>query len=326
MKFQKYYLKTNKQLTNMSKLAVTKNERSNQLAQVADYDVKRMVFSDPIKGSIPNTTISYKRINISTLNKDGSVGDLILPTERLFSFGVSENVNPETKKVNGHVLSLCLFNRDGPTTAEKAWVDTFNNIAEHCKKHLIKNKEEIEQYELAMNDLKKFNVLYYRREKGKIVEGTGPTLYAKLIASKKHNKILSMFFNTDSEPLDPLTLLGKYCYVKAAIKVESIFVGNKISFQVKLYEAEVEMMDAGMKPLLSRPKVSTKLLSSGGTNMNEMKSFDDEDFVADPVVEDAPPAEDGGSIHNSDAEDSPVKAQAAAPPVKKIIKKVAVKK
>jgi hypothetical protein len=168
----------------MSKLAVTKNERSNQLAQVGDYDVKRMVFSDPIKGSIPNTTIAYKRINISTLNKDGSVGDLILPTERLFSFGVSENVNPETKKVNGHVLSLCLFNRDSPTQAEKAWVETFNNIAEHCKKHLIKNKEEIEQYELAMNDLKKFNVLYYRREKGKIVEGTGPTLYAKLIASK----------------------------------------------------------------------------------------------------------------------------------------------
>ena len=309
----------------MSKLAVTKNERSNQLAQVADYDVKRMVFSDPIKGSIPNTTISYKRINISTLNKDGSVGDLILPTERLFSFGVSENVDPATKRVNGHVLSLCLFNRDSPTQAEKAWVETFNNIVENCKKHLIKNKEEIEQYELAMNDLKKFNVLYYRREKGKIVEGTGPTLYAKLIASKKHNKILSMFFNTDSEPLDPLNLLGKYCYVKAAIKIESIFVGNKISFQVKLYEAEVEMMDAGMRPLLSRPKVSTKLLTSGGSNMNDMKSVDEEDFQADPPVEDAPPAEDAGSLHNSDAEDS-VPAKAAAPPVKKIIKKVAVKK
>lgn len=309
----------------MSKLAVTKNERSNQLAQVGDYDVKRMVFSDPIKGSIPNTTIAYKRINISTLNKDGSVGDLILPTERLFSFGVSENVNPETKKVNGHVLSLCLYNRDGPTAAEKAWVETFNNIVEHCKKHLIKNKEEIEQYELAMNDLKKFNVLYYKRDKGKIVEGTGPTLYAKLIASKKHNKILSMFFNTDSEPIDPLNLLGKYCYVKAAIKIESIFVGNKISFQVKLYEAEVEMMDAGMRPLLSRPKVSTKLLTSGGTNMNEMKSVDEEDFQADPHAEEAP-AEDAGSLHNSDTEEAPAKAQAAAPVVKKIIKKVAVKK
>lgn len=308
----------------MSKLAVTKNERSNQLAQVGDYDVKRMVFSDPIKGSIPNTTIVYKRINISTLNKDGSVGDLILPTERLFSFGVSENVNPETKKVSGHVLSLCLFNRDGPSTAEKAWVETFNNIVEHCKKHLIKNKEEIEQYELAMNDLKKFNVLYYKRDKGRIVEGTGPTLYAKLIASKKHNKILSMFFNTDSEPMDPLALLGKYCYVKAAIKIESIFVGNKISFQVKLYEAEIEMMDAGMRPLLSRPKVSTKLLTSAGTTMNDMKSVDEEDFHAEPPVEDAPPAEDAGSLHNSDTEEAPAKAQ--APVVKKIIKKVAVKK
>jgi hypothetical protein len=59
--------------------------------------------------------------------------------------------------------------------------------------------------------------------------------------------------------------------------------------------------------------------------MNDMKSVDEEDFQADPPVEDAPPAEDGGSIHNSDAEDS-VPAKAAAPPVKKIIKKVAVKK
>jgi hypothetical protein len=312
----------------MSKLAATKNERSNQLSSASEYDVKRMVFSDPIKGSIPNTTISYKRINISTLNKDGSIGDLILPTERLFSFGVSENTNPETKKVNGHVLSLCLYNRDAPTAAEKAWVETFNNVVEQCKKHLIKNKEEIEQYELAMNDLKKFNVLYYKRDKGKIVEGTGPTLYAKLIASKKHNKILSMFFNRDGESIDPLTLLGKYCYVKAAIKIESIFVGNKISFQVKLYEAEIEQVDTGMKSLLSRPKVSTKLLTGGGTTMNEMKSFDeDDDFVADAGVRDQPPVEDGGSLHNSDTEevDGGVK-DVPKPSVKKVVKRVVVKK
>ena len=312
----------------MSSLAATKNERSNQLSSSLDYDVRRMVFSDPQKGSIPNTPISYKRINISTLNKDGSLGDLILPTERVFSFGVSENLNPDTKKINGHVLPLCLYNRDGPSNAEKAFVETFNNIVEHCKKHLIKNKEEIEQYELAMNDLKKFNPLYYKKDKGKIVEGTGPTLYAKLIESKKHNKILSMFFNMDGETLDPLSMLGKYCYVKGAIKIESIFVGsNKISFQVKLYEAEIESMDGGMRPLLSRPKVTNKLLTGTGTTMNELKSYDDDDFVAD-----AQKADEAGSLHNSDNEDvvdteadSSVK-QAPPKTVKKVIKKVVSKK
>lgn len=295
----------------------SKIEHSNQLTTASDYDVKRMVFSEPQSGSVPNTPIVYKRIAISTLNKDGSTGDLILPTEELFSFGVSENTNPETKKVNGHVLPLCLWNRERATPGEKAWTDTFDRIVEHCKKHLVDNREELEQYDLSLNDLKKFNPLYWKRDKGKIVEGTGPTLYAKLIASKKHNKILSMFFNPDSESIDPLTLLGKYCYVKAAVKIESIFIGNKISLQVKLYEAEVRLMDGGMKPLMARPKNSGRML----TNVQPVK-------VADNDLEDV---EDGykgaGSLNTSDVEDDEKqpKQESKQAPVRKVVKKVVKK-
>jgi hypothetical protein len=304
----------------------SKSERSNQLTSAADYDVKRMVFSDPQQGSVPNTPIVYKRIAISTLNKDGTTGDLILPTEQLFSFGVSENINPETKKVNGHVLPLCLWNRESPSAAEKAWTDTFDRIVENCKKHLIDNRDEIEQYDLSMNDLKKFNPLYWKREKGKIVEGTGPTLYAKLIASKKHNKILSMFFNTDGESIDPLTLLGKYCYAKAAVKIESIFLGNKISLQVKLYETEVRLMDGGMKPLMSRPKNSGRMLTSGSGSANA-GSPATESKADNSDVEDADaPEKDGGSLHGSDAEEDEKPAtKAAAKPVRKVVKKVVKK-
>ncbi len=184
----------------------SKSERSNQLTQVAEYDIKRMIFSEPQHGSVPNTPIVYKRIAISTLNKDGTVGDLILPTETLFSFGVSENKNAETDKVNGHVLPLCLWSKDGPTKEEKTWTDTFDKIVEHCKNYLVDHRDNIEQYTLEITDLKKFNPLYWKKDKGKIVEGTGPTLYAKLISSKKHNKILSMFFNQNGETIDPLTL------------------------------------------------------------------------------------------------------------------------
>lgn len=293
------------------------HERSNQLTPATEYDVKRMVFSEPQAGSVPNTPIAYKRIAISTQNKDGSVGDLILSTEELFSFGVSENVNPETKKINGHVLPLCLYNRKGPSSNEKAWVDTFDKIVENCKKYLIDNREELELYDLSMADLKKFNPLYWKRDKGKIVEGTGPTLYAKLIASKKHNKILSMFFNTDGESIDPLSLLGKYCYVKAAVKIESIFVGNRISLQVKLYEAEVKLMDSGMRPLMSRPKNTGRLISNSDVSLATPMNFDDDQ------------EELGGSLPNSDVEDDkPTVSQTAKQPVpvRKIIKKVPPKK
>ena len=59
-----------------------------------------------------------------------------------------------------------------------------------------------------------------------MIEGSGPTLYAKLMVSKKLNKIVSMFFGKDGNTVDPLNLMGKYCWVKAAIKIESIFIGN----------------------------------------------------------------------------------------------------
>lgn len=313
----------------MSKQQVSKSERNNKLTTAADYDVNRMMFSEPIIGSVKDTPINYRRINISTYNKDGTIGDLILPTERIFSFGVSENINPETKKTNGHVLPLCLWNKDGATVAEKAWTDSFDRIVEHCKKHLIDNREEIEQYDLSANDLKKFNPLYWKKDKGKVVDGTGPTLYAKLIASKKHNKILSMFLNLDDEPIEPLSLLGKYCYTRAAVKIESIFIGNKISLQVKLYEAYIELIDSGIKPLLTRPKCKQKMLTGCSTNMDEMKEEGgDEDEITKTKPDTADENKGGGSLSNSDVEDGgevpKEKEKSSSKPVRRI-KKVSKK-
>ena len=106
---------------------------NTQLTAASGYDPKsRMVFSEPISGSVPDTKIEFKRINISTRNDDGSVGELILPTERLFSFGVSENVSQDTGKVTGYTFPLCLWTRDNPTAQEKAWTDTFDRVVEAC--------------------------------------------------------------------------------------------------------------------------------------------------------------------------------------------------
>lgn len=289
---------------------------NTQLTTATGYDTQRMIFSEAQSGTIPNSVpaINYKRITIQTRNEDGTVGDLIFPTTRLFSFGVSENTNPETGKVNGYVMPLCLWSRDGASKEEKAWSDTFNNVVEACKQHLVANREEIEQYELEINDLKKFNPLYYKRDKGKIVDGTGPTLYAKLIVSKKQNKIVSMFYNSDGEEIDPLTLLGKYCYATCAVKIESIFIGNKISLQVKLYECETQLMDTGMKRMMKkRPEgqksviMSTSAKPFGDDESTELKTKDKSDSDA--------------SVQDSDANDSEVEAPKKKP-VKKVVRRV----
>lgn len=286
-----------------------------QLTVASGYDTSKMIFSDPVDGKIPNSTLTYKRILISTLNKDGTTGDLILPTSELFSFGVSENKdmsNPD--KVNGHVLPLCMWSRDGATPEEKEWTNTLDNIVKKCQEHLISVKEELKQPDLMPSDLRKMNPLYIKKNPdGTPVEGRGPTLYVKLIQTKKKNqpqseaKILSMFFNEKDESINPLDLLGKYCYVKAAIKIESIFIGGKITLQIKLYEATVRLMSSGMKRLLPRKRATDRLLAA---TSNPMMEHDDEEDV------DA----DAGSIVGSDNEEEkpkPVKK----PPVKKVVTK-----
>ena len=302
------------------------NSENTQLTPPAGYDTSRMIFSEPVSGAIPKSVpkIEFKRINISTRNEDGTVGELILPTERLFSFGVSENTSQETGKVNGYTFPLCLWNRDGATKAEKAWTDTFTNIIDACISHLVENREEIEMFELTRADLTKskggLDPLYWKKEKatndrGKTVlrrvPGTGPTLYTKLIFSKKSNKFLSQFFDTNDEPLNAMELMGKYCFAQAAIKIESIFIGSRISLQVKLYEAVVEPTSTGMKRLLGRPKAHSKVLEhKSNTSAPPLAGDDDDDD------------DDNGSIGDSSDEDKsspPAKAKSSS---KKVVRKI----
>jgi hypothetical protein len=293
---------------------------NTQLTTASGYDTKNMIFSEAQGGTIPNSVpqINYKRINIQTRNEDGTTGDLIFPTSQLFSFGVSENKNQETGKVNGYVMPICLWNRDGPSTEEKAWSDTFDSVVEACKVHLIANREEIDLYELEERDLKKFNPLYWKRDKGKVVEGTGPTLYAKLLVSKKEDKIVTMYYDGDGKEVNAHDLIGKYCYAKGAVKVESIFVGNKISLQVKLYECEVRLTDTGMKRMMKkRPEGQTKV-----SMVSSLKPMDDNDNDDE--------SDGDASVKDSDEdEEEPVVKKATSPKkvvkrrVKKIVRKAA---
>lgn len=272
---------------------------NTQLTTASGYDTKRMIFSEPQEGSIPNSVppINYKRIIIQTKNPDGSIGDLILPTASgngsrpLFSFGVSENTNPDTGKTNGYVVPICLWNRESPSKEEKDWSSTFDSIIERCKEYLLSHKEDIEKYELEPSDLKKLNPLYWKKEKGVVVAGTGPTLYAKLIVSKKQEKIVTMFSDFDGNQVDPLSLIGKYCFVNAAVKIESIFIGNKISMQIKLYECEVKVADSGMKSLMKKPATQTKIVNAvSNLTLNNFKEAD---------------SDEDGSIKGDDEDDTP---------------------
>ena len=248
---------------------------NTQLTNCADFDVSKIQFSDPETKSIPNTPISYNRINISVENNDGSIGDLILSTEKLFSFGLSENTDMNSGVVNGYSVPLCLWNKHGATKEETQFIDTVESIVDTCKAHMLSDetKDKLGKYDLDESDLKKFNPIYRKREKGKIVEGKSPCLYPKVIVNKKNGdlKINTFFVDaTTNEDIDPLTLINKRMNCVCAIKIESIFVGRTISLQFKVYECVVELMDTGMKRLLSRPTRAEPV------SMNSLNIDDDE--------------------------------------------------
>jgi hypothetical protein len=232
---------------------------NTQLTSAFGYDVNNMRFRKPVDGSILNDTVKFKRIAIGTRNPDGTLGELVIPTLQVYSFGLSENVNPQSMKTDGYSLSLCLYSKDNASDEQKKWVETFNAVVEHVKKYLLDHKDDIEKYELEPADLKKLNPLYYKKDKGKIVEGTGPTLYAKVMQNKKNNSITTPFCDENGNDLDPLSLLGKRCYATAAIKFEGVFIGSRISLQVKVYEAKVKLIDSAprrfLQSMASNPNV-----------------------------------------------------------------------
>ena len=219
---------------------------------------------------------------------------------------------------------MCLHSKDGASEEELGFTDAIDKIVDKCKDFLIENKKELKLKDLERSDLRKLNPIYYKKnEDGEIAEGSSPTLYAKLIVSKKNNqnKIITEFFDGFSgDRIEPLHLIGKYCYTKAVIKIESIFLGSKISLQFKLYEAEVNLINSGIKKLLKRPAVNTtvKVTSSNVTN-----PLNDDDV---PLSKDD---DDTGSLKNDDDDD--VKSDddikepepvTEAPKKKKIVRKV----
>lgn len=228
-----------------------------QLSDFKNFNTENLVFSKPEIGNIPGQKINFKRVRINTKYDDGNVGDLIFSTpEKLHSFGLQESRDIATNKLNGYVLPLCLWNRNGATDDEKSFTELFDKLSDHCKQYLLEHKEEIEKYDLDASDLKKFNPLFWKMEKGKPIDGRGPMLYVKVLLNKKNNKINTIFVDEETnKEIDPFSILNKPCNVTAAIKFESIFIGNKISLQVKLYEVVVKKLESGIRGLL-RPNAN----------------------------------------------------------------------
>jgi len=222
-----------------------------QLSDFSNFDFDSVIFYNPESINHSETNESFKKIKIAVKNKDGSIGDLIFSTpSSLFSFGIQE-IHDNQGRINGYIMPISLWKKRQPTEEETEFqtvLQTLIDLSKECVEHYVEQKI----------DLKRFSPLSFRKtfeENNNKEETKAPLLYTKLIYNKRDEKINTIFIDehTNAE-ISPLSILSKRCLVTGAIKIDSIFIGEKITLQVKLYEALINVIQKPQRLLLSHKK------------------------------------------------------------------------
>jgi hypothetical protein len=235
-----------------------------ELIDVLNYDLDNMIFDEPVSGTIPGSTIPFFRINVASRNSNKSEGHFVFDLPKLSTYGIKESLDPQTKALTGYSAGLLLFDREGQTEEQKKYTDAIISIIEKCKDHLFDpeilkkvNKKNIKVKE----QLDSMSTLSFVKDKN-----TGdhqldkPVLNVKLMYAKGRkdkegndvpSKIMSKFYSEDEVEIDPLDYLDKKGLIRAAIKLESIFVGKDIKIQMKIYQAALTIEEkTGFRSLL----------------------------------------------------------------------------
>lgn len=223
---------------------------STQLSDYRSYDIDNLILQPTERRT------DVRRIRLLTHNLDGTRGDLIFSTPRLLSFGLQHIYDGDT--IVGHQIPLIMWGKNGPTPEEKAFVDVLEKITSVSKDYILQHRQDLEKPNLSEEDLFRLNPLYYKANTTGEKNESAPLLYVRLNTFRNEDSlhIRTLFIDDDTkESIDPMLLLNKRCLVYAAIRLESVLLGTKARFQLKLLEARVKFLDRGFKSLLEPGKV-----------------------------------------------------------------------
>ena len=167
-----------------------------QLLSIENITEDNIVFHEPKKYQVRNTSIKNKRIKIEIKMPNEKISPLVVETPYLFSFGVSKRENQETGELNGYTIPVCLWKKDEkPNEEQENFFNLLNNIHEICRSYLEKNYGDNQA--TSLNEILYYKQIEYTDEKGKRRKkkdkSRSPVLYVKLIYSDKTKKILSLF-------------------------------------------------------------------------------------------------------------------------------------
>ena len=190
-----------------------------------------------------------KIIKIQTKYPDNKLGPLVIETPFLFSFGVNERKSLESDELVGYTLPVCLWEKDeNATPLQTNFWKCLTKLETWCRKYLEKT------HGADVSECLR-NILYYKQTTDELGtkkdEKIPPVLYAKLIYSGKSQSIVSLFRTKGDDNVDPMLYFEKYCTVKMALIIESIYISEtSASIQVKVSECYVKPQRK-LTPLLS---------------------------------------------------------------------------
>lgn len=284
--------------------------RKTILTQLEEINYDKIRFS-LMEDKNTNAKQNGKRIDISYENKNGSVGSLVLPTPPgLYSLGVLPSKLYGTENVTGYNMPIFIYSQIGgvtrPTPKQKLFVDVVNKISKKCNDYLIENNKIVGKSKSDIEKIVSLDPFWWKKNEHLEKDyDHGPTLYGKLVISKKRSKdseekkdvtdgsnmtILTKFTNTETrkEIENPLTI-GR-CHVTAGICIESLFIGAKITLQLKIREANVKPLQSNFEKLLPETEDAEDETSE---SVLPKPDEDDKDGIVEdeqpPVVSTAPP-------------------------------------
>lgn len=254
------------------------------------FNAKNVVLCEPktinIKGDDGKIIGSCQKIDIKGINENGTIGDYFIVTPEVFSFGINETVNPKKNLIDGHNISLCLWDKDKTKgiyspNKEQSEFTTFLNLLGHhlseCVKELHTEKKLLPFYSKhkSIDAMINTTPFYWGKDIYEPIE-TGeyndngektykncPMLYVKLLENRRLNKVLTRFFDHNDNQIDFSEILNtrknsNLLKVRCAIKIEKIFVSNTgIKLQMKVFETQCKIVNLIKKRLLL-PKRQTE--------------------------------------------------------------------
>lgn len=244
------------------------NNRATELIQWKTFDVKNIVFDSPHDLEIQqgNKTIKCCKIRVGHTNKNGA-GEFIFPVPHFgHAFGVEAYQN-DHGQATAHSTSVSLIDNN-LTAIEKEeqqhFIDQFNVVVERIKDHLISIKKELKKPTLDRAELKNLNPIRPALDENGNPKGDAQYVSFKLMERKIFNKndpkdmklsVETQFFldgeyDESGNPVEvnPLDFLEKKHFkFRGAIKLENIFVGAKISLQLKIYDGVIRHVQSERK-------------------------------------------------------------------------------